>query len=134
MAKNNTPTPRIDIHSLKVEDSLYDLREFIAKQPQNTEKIVVIHGYNNGTALKEYSGCHVLTLGEPVLQLLTNRKHFVRNNWGYSDNCFKVLPAEDNKLGIDIYPFPHQPSSNKVFYKTHLQELHQFCEAKYCFK
>lgn len=53
MAKDNARIPRIDIHGLKVEDALYDLREFIAKQPRNTERIVVVHGYNNGTALKE---------------------------------------------------------------------------------
>lgn len=53
MPKKNAPSPRIDVHGLKVEDALYDIGEFIARQPHGVEKIVVVHGYNNGTALKD---------------------------------------------------------------------------------
>ena len=53
LGKNNTPAPRIDVHGLRVEDALYDIGEFIARQPHGVEKIVVVHGYNNGTALKD---------------------------------------------------------------------------------
>ena len=43
----------IDIHGLFVEDALERVQSFIARAPLGTEKIVVVHGYNRGTALKE---------------------------------------------------------------------------------
>ena len=46
-------TIRIDIHGMYVEDALELLRERVARAPRGTEKIVVIHGYNRGSALKE---------------------------------------------------------------------------------
>lgn len=52
MPKPNT-TLSIDIHGLYVEDALQRVRDFVAKAPNTIEKIIVIHGYNNGTALKE---------------------------------------------------------------------------------
>ena len=52
MAKQNN-TLTIDIHGLYVEEALKELREFINKAPKTTEKIIVIHGHNNGTALQE---------------------------------------------------------------------------------
>ena len=36
-----------------VEDAMELLRERVACAPRGTEKIVVIHGYNRGSALKE---------------------------------------------------------------------------------
>ncbi len=52
MPKPNT-TLSIDIHGLYVEDALQRVRDFVAKAPNTIEKIIVIHGYNNGTALQE---------------------------------------------------------------------------------
>ncbi len=52
MSKTNK-TLRIDIHGMYVEDALELLRERVARAPRGTEKIVVVHGYNRGTALKE---------------------------------------------------------------------------------
>lgn len=52
MAKTNN-TLRIDIHGMYVEDALHKLRNVIANAPATTEKIIVTHGYNNGTALQE---------------------------------------------------------------------------------
>ena len=52
MAKPNN-TLRIDLHGKFVDDAMAELRSSIAKAPRNIEKIIVIHGYNNGTALKE---------------------------------------------------------------------------------
>lgn len=46
-------TLRIDIHGYLVEDALKELRQFVANAPKTTEKIIVIHGYNNGTALQD---------------------------------------------------------------------------------
>ena len=44
---------RIDVHGMYVEDAMELLRERVAHAPRGTEKIVVIHGYNRGSALKE---------------------------------------------------------------------------------
>ena len=44
---------RVDVHGMYVEDALSLLRDRIARAPSGTEKIVVVHGYNRGTALKE---------------------------------------------------------------------------------
>lgn len=44
---------RIDIHGMYVEDALDKLRHCINNAPKNVEKIIIIHGYNNGTALKD---------------------------------------------------------------------------------
>ena len=52
MPKSNT-TLSIDIHGLYVDDALQNLRELVSKAPNTIEKIIVIHGYNNGTALQE---------------------------------------------------------------------------------
>lgn len=52
MSKTNN-TMRIDIHGLFVEDALELLRERVSSAPRGTERILVVHGYNRGTALKE---------------------------------------------------------------------------------
>lgn len=44
---------RIDVHGKFVEDALQAVRQAIASAPFTIEKVVVIHGYNNGTAIKE---------------------------------------------------------------------------------
>ena len=46
-------TLRIDLHGMYVEDAMELLRERVARAPRGPEKIVVIHGYNRGSALKE---------------------------------------------------------------------------------
>ncbi len=51
MKPSNTLT--INLHGLYVEDALEKLQRFVAQAPKTTEKIIVIHGYNNGTALLE---------------------------------------------------------------------------------
>ena len=43
----------IDIHGKYVEDALAEVREFVRRSPKEAEKIVVIHGYNRGTALRD---------------------------------------------------------------------------------
>lgn len=53
MSKPNNTTLSINIHGMYVEDALKTLREFVAKAPCTTEKIIVVHGYNNGTALRD---------------------------------------------------------------------------------
>ena len=46
-------TLTINIHGMYVDDALKAVREFVNNAPRNVDKIIVIHGYNNGTALKD---------------------------------------------------------------------------------
>lgn len=53
MSKPTNTSLSINIHGMYVEDALKTLREFVAKAPHTVEKIIVVHGYNNGTALQD---------------------------------------------------------------------------------
>lgn len=44
---------KIDIHGLFVEEALEKIQHCLATASKNTERIIVVHGYNRGTALKE---------------------------------------------------------------------------------
>jgi len=72
----------------------------------------------------------ILTLGQPLLKTLVidPRKAMVRWYWRYSPDWeesrktdFLYVVPEDNKLRRRLFPFPHQPSLRKLFYKATLQ-------------
>lgn len=79
-----------------------------------------------------YKDVTIITLGEPVLKLLNGPKAKVRSNWGYDSlkkngsKIFNLSSAQNNILGYDFYPFPHQASIRKEFYKNTLNEYLQF--------
>ena len=52
MPKTNN-TIRIDVHGKYVDEAMQLIRSTIASAPRTTEKIVVIHGYNSGMAIKD---------------------------------------------------------------------------------
>jgi len=79
--------------------------------------------------LEKHPNAIIISLGEPILEHISSSKasHFVREYWGHfpksfhgNDRCFKHIPANQNLFGRTIFPFPHQPSINKVFYKNTL--------------
>ncbi len=79
--------------------------------------------------LARFPNMPVITLGEPLLQTLVfdKSKGLVRDYWGYTADwqrnprlSFSSVPPEDNKLGRRFFPFPHQPSLRKLFYKAML--------------
>jgi hypothetical protein len=79
--------------------------------------------------LAEFPLAPVITLGEPLLTALVSdlNKAKVRDYWGYvsgwqQGNCkaFSMLEPQDNILGQVIFPYPHQPSIQKRFYREHL--------------
>jgi hypothetical protein len=78
--------------------------------------------------LSQYKAIPIITLGEPVLQLLTNPKAKVREYWDYnpktgeSNGNFTYSKANENKLGRDFFPFPHQPSIRKRFYNSTIND------------
>jgi len=85
--------------------------------------------------LAPFGNIPVITLGQPVLSLVTQRgapKH-VRDYWGYNNEWksgktlpFKFIDPENNLLNHNIFPFPHQPSIAKQFYRSRLMKYVDF--------
>jgi hypothetical protein len=79
-----------------------------------------------------FADAKIITLGEPVLQLLAGKDKRVRNFWDYniktksSNRNYTFCKAAENSLGRNFYPFPHQPGIRKEFYLNHLQEYIKF--------
>lgn len=104
---------------------------FYTVPPANTINVLKAHLNPNFELLKkevsEFPDAKIITLGEPVLQLLTDENIRVRQFWGYdkksgeSNKNFSFCKASENKLKRDFYPFPHQPSVRKQFYKLNLE-------------
>jgi hypothetical protein len=77
----------------------------------------------------------VLSLGEPLLGTIVKGEAVpcVRHYWGYTSNwrlgeigMLHYLQPEENVLCRIIFPFPHQPSINKLFYRTHFERYAAF--------
>jgi uracil-DNA glycosylase len=83
--------------------------------------------------LERFPAAAVISLGEPVLVVLSNNAPKMRAFWGY-DKDWKngkfvppaKLPAAQNIVGRDIFPFVHQPSMRKAFYKLRWDEYIRF--------
>ncbi len=109
---------------------------FYTRPPSNTMHVLNSHLPENLILLKEelygFEKLPVISLGEPVLQLLTNTTQKVRKHWDYNSKTrktqgrFSFVKAQDNKLIRDFYPFPHQPSLRKFFYKETLPNYLSF--------
>lgn len=103
---------------------------FYSSPPADTREVLSNHlDLNLGLLNKEisnYPDARVITLGEPVFQLLTDNSYKVRNYWGYQKGTcnrdFKKSFSDTNKIKRDFYPMPHQPSLRKAFYKDHLSD------------
>jgi len=81
--------------------------------------------------LRSFPDTIVISLGEPLLSLLTPnlKTHRLRDYWGYNrewkdqgHNSFSYIKANENILNRNIYPFPHQPSLRKEFYKRYMYD------------
>lgn len=77
----------------------------------------------------------IISLGQPLLRAMVKlgASSFVRDYWGYTKNwqsgergTYRYLAPEFNKIGRIIFPFPHQPSLNKEFYRNRLAEYIYF--------
>jgi len=88
--------------------------------------------------LEPFPGAPVITLGEPVLAPLVgkNVSARVRHYWGYMPGwkegkakSFQYIRAADNQLNRIVFPFPHQPSLSKEFYKARLRDYVAFVKA-----
>jgi len=99
---------------------------FYTNPPASTMNVLYNHIQPNLELLREelnaYPSCPIITLGEPLLKLLTNKDENVRNYWDYHRNTgttgYSFLYSIDrlNSLERNFFPFPHQPSMRKKFY------------------
>lgn len=113
---------------------------FYTYPPADTPEVLHAHLEPNLELLKqelaEYMTSPIITLGQPVLQLLCDENALVKNFWDYekktgkTNRNFSNSNAIENKLKRDFYPFPHQPSLRKEFYKNTLDSYTQFMRNK----
>lgn len=99
---------------------------FYTAPPASTMNVLYNHIQPNLELLRKeldaYPSCPIITLGEPLLKLLTNNGEKVRNYWDYHRNTgttgYSFLYSIDrfNSLERNFFPFPHQPSMRKKFY------------------
>ena len=109
---------------------------FYSIPPAKTIDVLEQHLKPNLDLLKKeiskFKDTPIITLGQPVLMLLSGSKAKVREYWGYESlikngiKRFEFSTAEQNFLKKDFYPFPHQPSIRKEFYKNTLDEYIKF--------
>jgi hypothetical protein len=111
---------------------------FYTDPPAQTMHVLKAHLEENLKLLKPelsaFPKAKIITLGEPVLQLLAGDNAFVKTFWGYEKNnktngIFICCKAKDNKLGRDIYPFPHQPSSGREFYANTMHDYIKYVKS-----
>jgi hypothetical protein len=81
----------------------------------------------------------LITLGEPLLSALVCEgvNPLVRHYWGYTPHWqsgergeLHYLKPSENHLGRAIFPFPHQPSLGKRFYRERLSDYVAFVKQK----
>jgi uracil-DNA glycosylase len=106
---------------------------FYTSPPATTMDVLFNHLTMNIRLLRRelevYPGLKVITLGEPVLQLLSNiYKDRVRYYWDYGNitNSREFRKCIDNEIDRSFYPFPHQPSLVKRFYSQTLNDYLNF--------
>jgi hypothetical protein len=122
-------------------------KNFFIKPPTQIKDIDIFKEFSPGwlhilvDELNHFPGVPIITLGEPLHQLLVNYgvSPKVRDYWGYTPNWkqgetgeLKMLKPEQNILNRLIFPFPHQPSLMKKIYKDRLERYIDFVKAE-CF-
>lgn len=89
--------------------------------------------------LAQYEGVPVVTLGEPILKalLMGDAPRRLREYWGYTPEwktgnfgSLSHIKLGENLLDRTIYPFPHQPSLRKQFYKNRMDDYIAYLKEK----
>jgi len=89
--------------------------------------------------LAEFVNVPMITLGEPILAPLLSVGAIpkIRHYWGYVTEWktqellpFGFLRPDENKLGRTVFPFPHQPSLRKEFYRTKMENYLAYVKAQ----
>ena len=99
---------------------------FYSIPPADTPDVLIKHKTQNIELLNKEIECYkdspIITLGEPVLRLLTNEGEKVRDYWNFQERGYKYLSPVNNILGRYIFPFPHQSSMRKLLYKSNFKD------------
>ncbi|MBS1495092.1 MAG: hypothetical protein JST55_16420 [Bacteroidetes bacterium] len=113
---------------------------FYTIPPERTMNVIYSHLDKNlellERELSNYPDVPIVTLGLPVLRLLTKENSEVSYFWDYNrrtkltDGAFKFCIGSENKLRRDFFPLPHQPSLAKDFYSSNLQDYLKFVKSK----
>jgi hypothetical protein len=116
-------------------------KNFFVHPPTQIEEVDIFQEFASAwqslliDELAEFGRVPVITLGEPLLAPLVKNDipAKVRYYWGYVSewktrrlNPFQYIRAEDNQLGRVVFPFPHQPSLRKEFYKAKMKDYIAF--------
>jgi len=116
-------------------------KNFFVRPPTQIEEVDIFQEFAGAwlplliDELAEFGRVPVVTLGEPILAPLVKNDvpAQVRHYWGYVPdwktrrlNPFQYIRPEDNKLGRVVFPFPHQPSLRKEFYKAKMKDYVAF--------
>jgi uracil-DNA glycosylase len=88
--------------------------------------------------IEEFENVPILTLGEPVLNSLTNSpdRVFIKNCWGfekkgqYGRNFGYIKPTE-NLLSRVIFPFPHLPGRSRPIYRQQMNGYLAFIKKQF---
>ena len=95
---------------------------FYSIPPADTPNVLIKHKTQNIELLRKEIECYkdspIITLGEPVLRLLTDEGEKVRDYWNFQERGYKYLSPDNNILRRYIFPFPHQPSMRKLLYNS----------------
>jgi uracil-DNA glycosylase len=112
------------------------IKYFYTIPPQRTKHVLKSHLPKNLELLKEelvaFPNIPIVSLGLPILQLLTDETSQVKHYWDYDNKTkqtngdFRVCEKKENILGRSFFPLPHQPSISKVFYDTNLKSYLEF--------
>jgi hypothetical protein len=129
---------------LNLEQHLYAtnyLKNFFVKPPTQIEEIDIFEVFGPiwlpllHEELASFPQAPVITLGQPLLGALVcgEASPLVRNHWGYTPRWksgergpFRILAPQDNSLERTVFPFPHQPSIRKQFYRDRLADYTAF--------
>jgi hypothetical protein len=88
--------------------------------------------------LAQFEAVPALTLGEPILGVLVNQgiPNQVKHYWGYTSEWKsghllspQYVKPQDSRLDRLIFPFPHQPSLRKQFYRARMSDYMSFVKA-----
>ena len=117
------------------------LKNFFIKPPAQIKEVDIFQSFEPYwlpvllEEIKPFPNVPIISLGQPLLSAMvkSNASAFVRDYWGYKVNwksgeggTYRYLKPELNKTGRIIFPFPHQPSLNKEFYRNRLAEYIYF--------
>jgi uracil-DNA glycosylase len=117
------------------------LKNFFVKPPTQIDEIDVFQVFGPiwlpllKDELAMFPQAPVVTLGQPLLGALVRPEAspLVRDYWGYTPRWksgergeFRHLAPQDNLLRRIVFPFPHQPSIRKQFYRERLADYTAF--------